>query len=171
MKKSVKNKRTLNGKNIIETSTDELKSITGPEVATLSRRLINDVEIVCVSNVHDKDSIKNAQNLSKAMMSSLAPQDGLQAMLATQMIAVHQLQMKCSKFAKHLENPENMKTYTNMAIKLANTFLNQANALSKLQGKNQQKVTVEHVNVEAGGQAIVGNIETNGGGGKNEQKK
>ena len=33
-------------------------------------------------------------------------------------------------------------------------------ALNKHRGKGDQKVTVEHVNVEAGGQAIVGSIET-----------
>jgi hypothetical protein len=33
-------------------------------------------------------------------------------------------------------------------------------ALNKHRGKGQQKVTVEYVNVESGGQAIVGNVET-----------
>jgi hypothetical protein len=31
-------------------------------------------------------------------------------------------------------------------------------ALDKHRGKGQQKITVEHVTVEAGGQAIVGNV-------------
>jgi hypothetical protein len=35
--------------------------------------------------------------------------------------------------------------------------------LNRHRGKGQQKVTVEHVNVAAGGQAIVGNVETGGG--------
>ena len=33
--------------------------------------------------------------------------------------------------------------------------------LDKHRGKGQQKVTVEHVHVEAGGQAVVGNVTTN----------
>ena len=37
-------------------------------------------------------------------------------------------------------------------------------ALSKHRGKGQQVVRVEHVTVQAGGQAIVGNV-TQGGGG------
>jgi hypothetical protein len=35
--------------------------------------------------------------------------------------------------------------------------------LNRHRGKGQQKVTVEHVHVHAGGQALVGNVETGGG--------
>jgi hypothetical protein len=37
-------------------------------------------------------------------------------------------------------------------------------ALNRHRGKGQQKVTVEHVHVHAGGQAVVGMVETPGGG-------
>ena len=36
--------------------------------------------------------------------------------------------------------------------------------LNRHRGKGQQKVTVEHVHVHEGGKAIVGNVETQGGG-------
>lgn len=45
------------------------------------------------------------------------------------------------------------------AAKLMNLYLQQVAALDKHRGKGQQKVTVEHVHVAAGGQAIVGMIE------------
>jgi hypothetical protein len=38
------------------------------------------------------------------------------------------------------------------------TFTAQLEALQRYRGKGQQKVTVEHVNVNAGGQAIVGTV-------------
>jgi hypothetical protein len=37
-------------------------------------------------------------------------------------------------------------------------------ALNRHRGKGQQKVTVEHVHVHAGGQAVVGMVQTRGGG-------
>src|SRR5262249_1249023 len=45
-------------------------------------------------------------------------------------------------------------------------------ALNRHRGKGQQKVTVEHVHVHAGGQAVVGTVETPGGGdrGKSEDQ-
>ena len=46
----------------------------------------------------------------------------------------------------------------NLAIKLLRTFTMQIEALQRYRGKGQQKVTVEHVHVNAGGQAIVGAV-------------
>ena len=34
-------------------------------------------------------------------------------------------------------------------------------ALQRYRGKGQQKMVIEHVNVNSGGQAIIGNVETN----------
>lgn len=45
------------------------------------------------------------------------------------------------------------------ATKLMALYEKQLRTLQKSKGNGQQKVTVEHVHVEAGGQAIVGNVE------------
>ena len=45
------------------------------------------------------------------------------------------------------------------AHKLMSLYTHQLATLNKHRGKGQQKGTVEHVNVQAGGQAIVGNVE------------
>jgi hypothetical protein len=50
------------------------------------------------------------------------------------------------------------------ANKLGRTFSVLLDALNRHRGKGQQKVTVEHVHVHEGGQAIVGNVGTPGGG-------
>lgn len=43
--------------------------------------------------------------------------------------------------------------------------------LNKYRGKGQQKMTVEHVHVHAGGQAIVGSIEQTGGGSEKTEEQ
>ncbi|TQE98087.1 MAG: hypothetical protein FKY71_15680 [Spiribacter salinus] len=48
--------------------------------------------------------------------------------------------------------------------KLARTFTTQMDALKRYRTGGQQKVTVEHVTVNSGGQAIVGAVQTGGGG-------
>jgi len=48
------------------------------------------------------------------------------------------------------------------ATKLLAIYEKQLAALDKHRGKGQQKVTVEHVQVQAGGQAIVGTVEHKG---------
>ena len=56
--------------------------------------------------------------------------------------------------------------------KLARTFTTQVEALKRHRTGGQQKVTVEHVHVHEGGQAIVGHVEHSAEGGtkkRNEQ--
>ena len=47
---------------------------------------------------------------------------------------------------------------------LSRTYAVLLDTLNRHRGKGQQKVTVEHVHVHDGGQAIVGNVEGSGGG-------
>ena len=51
------------------------------------------------------------------------------------------------------------------ANKLSRTYAVLLDALNRHRGKGQQKVTVEHVHVHAGGQAVVGMVGAPGGGG------
>jgi hypothetical protein len=48
--------------------------------------------------------------------------------------------------------------------KLSRTYATLLDALNRHRGKGQQKVTVEHVHVHSGGQAVVGVVENSGKG-------
>src|SRR5947199_232514 len=52
------------------------------------------------------------------------------------------------------------------ANKCSRTFVAQVEALNRLRGQSQQKVVVKHVTVNPGGQAVVGNVNHQGGGGR-----
>ena len=52
----------------------------------------------------------------------------------------------------------------NQANKLSRTYATLLDALNRHRGKGQQKVTVEHGHVHAGGQAVVGVVAPPGGG-------
>jgi hypothetical protein len=92
---------------------------------------------------------------------SLEPADGAEGMLAVQMVGTHEAALQCLKRAA-LPNQtfEGRDVLLKQAHKLMNLYTQQLATLNKHRGKGQQKVTVEHVNVHAGGQAIVGNVET-----------
>ena len=95
------------------------------------------------------------------MFSELKPQNGLEGMLATQMVATHSAAMECFRRAMLPEQTaEGRDLNLKNANKLVQTFARQMEVLDKHRGKGQQKITVEHVTVEAGGQAIVGNVST-----------
>jgi hypothetical protein len=90
----------------------------------------------------------------------MKPADGLEGMLAIQMVGTHHAAVECLRMAAV---PKQTLAGRDMnlkhATKLMALYAQQVAALNKHRGKGQQKVTVEHVHVAAGGQAIVGNIE------------
>jgi hypothetical protein len=94
---------------------------------------------------------------------SLQPTDGAEGMLAAQMVGTHFAALECLRRASHGEQTfAGRDMALKHAQKLMTLYAKQLEALNKHRGKGQQKVTVEHVNVAAGGQAIVGNVDTGG---------
>src|ERR1039457_2918358 len=83
-------------------------------------------------------------------------------MLAVQMVAVHTLAMECIGRAASREQPDiGVEVYINRATKLLRAFTSQTETLWRYRGKGEQKMTVEHVHVYKGGQAIVGQSQMN----------
>ena len=83
---------------------------------------------------------------------------------AAQMAAVHMATMTFARRLAHVDNIPQQDSAERAFNKLARTFSTQMEALKKYRTGGQQKVTVEHVTVNEGGQAIVGNVETGGRG-------
>ena len=106
-------------------------------------------------------SEERSRRLDAAMeaLKDIGPKDGQEGMLAAQMVATHSAAMECLRRAMipgqlHEGRDLNLKH----ANKLLQTYARQMEVLDKHRGKGQQKIVVEHVTVEAGGQAIVGNV-------------
>ncbi len=86
-------------------------------------------------------------------------------MIAAQLIAAHNVAMECYRRAMIGEQTlEGYRENLSQANKLSRTYAVLLDALNRHRGKGQQKVTVEHVHVHPGGQAVVGTVETAGGG-------
>jgi hypothetical protein len=102
-------------------------------------------------------------NVIISMLSDISPQDGLESMLASQMITTHFLSLEMMRRATLPEQtPEGVSENLNRATKLQRTYVQQLEALQKKRNKGQV-IQVQHVNVESGGQAVVGNVTTGGG--------
>ena len=97
-------------------------------------------------------------------MNGIAPKDELEGMLAAQLVASHSASMDCYRRAMNSQTLEWRREHLNQANKLSRTYTTLLESLNRHRGKGQQKVTVEHVHVHEGGQAIVGNVENPGGG-------
>ncbi len=105
-------------------------------------------------------------NATVGALVGIDPKDELEGMIAAQLLAAHHAAMECYRRAIRPgeQSLEVWKETLNQANKLSRTYANLLEALNRHRGKGQQRVTVEHVHVHEGGQAIVGNVSHQGGG-------
>ena len=116
--------------------------------------------LTCSKNKLDKKELNSALTLIRGV----EPRDEVEAMLASQMAAV---QVATMTFANRLKNVETIDQQNSAATafnKLARTFAIQIEALKRYRSTGEQRVVVERVTVNEGGQAIVGNVSPGGRG-------
>jgi hypothetical protein len=97
-------------------------------------------------------------NFMLSVIKGIKPRDQTEAMIAAQMAAVH---VSAMAFARRLANVESIPQQDSAERafnKLTRTFATQMEALKRYRTGGEQKVTVQHVTVSEGGQAIVGNV-------------
>lgn len=99
-----------------------------------------------------------------SIVKGIEPKDQIEAMLAAQMAAVHNATMTFARRLAHVDNIAQQDSAERAFNKLARTFAAQVEALKRYRTGGQQNVTVKHVTVNEGGQAIVGNVAHGGQG-------
>ena len=98
-----------------------------------------------------------------AAMRGLAPRDALEGMMATQMAAVHNAAMDCLRRAQSKGQDGQVRDRSfRQATRLAALFARQSETLDRRRGRGPQTLNVGQVTVEAGGQAVVGSVNTTG---------
>lgn len=100
-----------------------------------------------------------------SIIRDLAPRDAVERMLAVQLVATHVATIRAGRWMANAETLPQIEAHYTGFNKLARTFAAQVEALRKHRTGGQQKVVVEHVTVNEGGQAIVGNVSHGGRGG------
>ena len=100
-----------------------------------------------------------AINFALSVIAGAKPKDELEAMLAAQMAAVHMAVMTFSRRLAHVDNIQQQDSAERALNKLTRTFAAQMETLKRYRTGGEQKVTVHHVTVNEGGQAIVGTVE------------
>ncbi|UVK39928.1 hypothetical protein LHFGNBLO_001343 [Mesorhizobium sp. AR10] len=102
-------------------------------------------------------------NYALSMVCGLRPKDQIEATLGVQMAAIHMATMNAAMFMGQAKTWELREAQERALNRLARTFVAQVEALKRYRSKGEQRVIVERVNVEKGGQAIVGNVAHGGG--------
>ena len=103
-------------------------------------------------------------------MMGFKPQDELEGMIAAQAVAMHYGAMECFRRAMIPDQPpEAAARLRKDGASLARGMVELLAALDRKRGKGgKQVVRVEHVTVQAGGQAIVGAVQATSPGGGQE---
>ena len=142
-----------------------LKTIGGSGSDDWNNTLANQaVEALWVKN-SDPGTRDKQLSATVAALIGMGPRDELEGMIAAQLLAAHNAAMECYRRAMIPEQSfEGRRENLNQASKLSRTYTSLLEALNRHRGKGQQKVTVEHVHVHSGGQAVVGVVEAPGGG-------
>jgi hypothetical protein len=120
----------------------------------------------------DKEERDRQLTATVAALVGIGPKDELEGMMAAQLIAAHNAAMECYRRAMIGDQTfEGRRENLAQANKLSRTYAALLEALNRHRGKGQQKVTVEHVHVHAGGQAVVGVVGGPGGGDRNNSEE
>jgi hypothetical protein len=111
----------------------------------------------------DKETLDRQYKATIAALAGIGPKDEVEGMIAAQLLAAHNAALECYRRAMLGEQTfEGRRENLAQANKLSRTYATLLEALNRHRGKGQQKVTVEHVHVHAGGQAVVGVVENSG---------
>ena len=108
---------------------------------------------------HAAEADESGANFVLSVIKGVEPKDQVEAMLAVQMAAVHMATLTAARQLALADNIPRRDSAERTFDKLARTFAMQMETLKRYRTGGQQKVTVEHVTVNKGGQAIVGNVQ------------
>jgi hypothetical protein len=97
-------------------------------------------------------------NFMLAVVKDVKPKDQIEAMLAAQMAATHMAILNFAPRLAQAETLQHVDSFARVLNQLERTYTAQMEALKRYRTGGEQKVTVQHVSVSEGGQAIVGNV-------------
>ena len=159
---------TLENKgNTVEVSTDHPMPSLGQTLVMqaigITDPVLFDALVSQLVNVGSKPDERDL-NAAMAMVRAVGPKDEAEAMLAAQMAAVHMATMTFARRLNQVDNIAQQDSAASAFNKLARTFALQLEALKRYRTGGEQRVTVEHVHISEGGQAIIGNVAAGPGG-------
>jgi hypothetical protein len=156
-------KVVVTGQNTVKTEVDHPDSIIG--MIALMRALgTTDFDFYSglinqlLNSSKEKEARESGTNFMLSVIKGIEPRDQVEAMLASQMAAVQMALMTFARRMAHVETIPQQDSASNAFNKLARTFASHVEALKRYRSGGEQKMTVQHVHVAEGGQAIVGNV-------------
>ena len=124
-------------------------------IHALLTQLLN---VTPINGKYDLQNLKGPVELIEGL-DGIAPRNAIEGLLSVQMVGVHNLAMEyLRRAALPNQTPDGVDANVHRAVRLLRTFTSQMEALNRNRGKISQQMVVGNVNVNDGGQAIVGSV-------------
>jgi hypothetical protein len=140
----------------VESREDDLSYVLGFKNKVTNDELLS--QALCATPLYEQTIDQHLYSMAD-MLQRIGPRDGIEAFLAVQMVPVHQLAMaSLGNAMKPGQASEVIDASVNRATKLLRAFTAQVEALDRHRRPSGQQMVVGNVNVNDGGQAIVGPV-------------
>lgn len=136
----------------------ELHKVTGVIDIHVSQQLIKETTASIASGDADLEQLKQLLNMVLEILKEMAPKDVFEGMLACRMIMLHFMGTKELEKAQHCKDLGTSTQYISRASKLLRLWNEAKDRWDKNRRPADQTMKIEHVHVNAGGQAIVGSV-------------
>ena len=151
------------GHHVEVTDSDALQKVYGTSDTKQALALfVHCLSVMAKDERSDDHSANDQRYFMPSIVRDIAPPDAIERMLAVQMAATHVAMMRAGRFLGGADQLPQYQAHEAAFNRLARTYAAQMEALRKHRNGGKQTVVVQHVNVEGGGQAIVGNVATGG---------
>ncbi|WP_120010410.1 hypothetical protein [Teichococcus vastitatis] len=111
----------------------------------------------------DEEQKSRIGSAAAQAMAGFQPKDEVEGLLAAQAVALHFAAMECLRRSVIPDQPSEIAAKMRKdGANLARSMVEMTEALQRRRGKGPQVVRVERVVVQEGGQAIVGNVNSEG---------
>lgn len=148
------------GQRLVVRQADTLKKLFGTEHDEIANGLFRHcIKVLKADEATDEHAGNDERMFMVAAIAEIKPRDGVERMLAVQMAATHVAMMRAGRWMANADNLAQVQAHNNGYTKLARTYAAQMEALRKHRNGGKQTVVVQRVNVEDGGQAIVGGVQ------------
>jgi hypothetical protein len=108
---------------------------------------------------------EQAMNAALSMIEAAAPKDEIEAALAIQMSCTHAAAMSLlARLDAPFVSERRVAAFGSAASRLLRAFAMQVEVLRRLRHGGHQHVRVEHVHINDGGQAVIGNVKAGSDG-------
>jgi len=117
-----------------------------------------------MSGLFGTSNVATSSEATLEALLALKPGDEIEGMIISRIIVLHNQYMEFMRRAcGPTQTTAGVDMNINRATKLMRLYNESLETLNRYRRKGQQKITVQHVNVSEGGQAIIGNVEAGGG--------